>query len=157
MSPSVHLFQYGRSTNILLAMNVIIGWIFHGNLFYIPLYFQNVRGWTPTMAGSLILPLVIAHGLTSGLTGPLVSSFGRYTPIISTGAGLWAIGAAAKTFYGNNTPFWIVTLFGVFEGIGVGCSLQPGKSCSNQTGELRLIAMIYDHSPRRSFGWDSKR
>ena len=110
-------------------MNLIIGWIFHGNLFYIPLYFQNVRGWSPTMAGSLILPLVIAHGLTSGLTGPLVSSSGRYTPIISTGAGLWAIGAAAKTMYGNGTPVWIVTLFGIFEGIGVGCSLQPGKLC----------------------------
>jgi hypothetical protein len=129
LSTLVHLFQYGRSTNILLAMNVIIGWIFHGNLFYIPLYFQNVRGWSPTMAGSLILPLVIAHGLTSGLTGPLVSSSGQYTPIISTGAGLWAIGATAKIMYGNNTPVWTVTLFGVLEGIGVGCSLQPGKHC----------------------------
>ncbi|KAJ5930884.1 hypothetical protein N7466_006377 [Penicillium verhagenii] len=119
------LFQYGRSTNILLAMNFIIGWIFHCNLFYIPLYFQNVRGWSPTMAGSLILPLVIAHGLTSGLNGPVVASLGRYTPVITTGAGIWVIGATAKTLYGNITPAWMIVVFGIFEGVGVGCSLQP--------------------------------
>lgn len=124
---TVQLFRYGRSTNILLAMNVIIGWVFWGNLFYIPLYFQNVRGWNPAMAGSLILPMVIAHGATSGLTGILVAATGRYTLIISTGAALWSVGAAAKTIYGHNTPMWILFLFGIFEGLGVGCSLQPGN------------------------------
>ncbi|KAJ5653061.1 hypothetical protein N7490_000064 [Penicillium lividum] len=137
-----HLFQYGRSTNILLSMNLIIGWIFHGNLFYIPLYFQKVRGWSPTVAGSLILPLVITHGLTSGMTGPLMSKFGRYTPIISTGSGLWVIGATAKTMYGSGTPVWIVSMFAVLEGVGLGCSLQPvlvGLLASSQNSDRAVL------------------
>lgn len=44
-------------------MNLLIGWLFWGNLFYIPLYLQAVREWSPTMAGIFILPLVIAHGI----------------------------------------------------------------------------------------------
>ena len=107
-------------------MNIIIGWVFMGNLFYLPLYFQMIRGWGPSTAGLLILPITIAHGVTSGATGILVATLGRYIPIISTGAAFWVIGAVAKTFYGNETPIWMFSVFGVFEGLGVGCSLQPG-------------------------------
>ncbi|KAF7177472.1 hypothetical protein CNMCM7691_005725 [Aspergillus felis] len=121
----LHLFQYGLSTNILLAMNIIIGWVFWANLFYIPLYFQNVRGWSPATAGSLILPMVIAHGATSALSGILVAATGRYTRIISGGAALWTIGAIGKTLYGQTTPVWSFFMVGIFEGFGVGCSLQP--------------------------------
>ncbi|KAF7160165.1 hypothetical protein CNMCM5623_005680 [Aspergillus felis] len=121
----LHLFQYGLSTNILLAMNIIIGWVFWANLFYIPLYFQNVRGWSPATAGSLILPMVIAHGATSALSGILVAATGRYTRIISGGAALWTIGAIGKTLYGQTTLVWSFFMVGIFEGFGVGCSLQP--------------------------------
>jgi Na+/melibiose symporter-like transporter len=123
----VHLFCYNRSTNTLFALNVLIGWVFWGNLMYIPLYFQNVQGMSPAVAGSLLLPLVIAHGCTSGLSGIVISLSGRYKPVINGGAFLWAIGAIAKTFYDQSTPIWIFLAIGVFEGIGVGCSLQPGS------------------------------
>ncbi|KAE8354370.1 major facilitator superfamily domain-containing protein [Aspergillus coremiiformis] len=121
----MRLFQYNYSTNILLGVNILIGWVFWGNLFYIPLYFQNVRGLGPGMAGSLILPMVIAHGMTSGLTGIIMSWTRRYKAVISTGVGMWAIAAAAKSFYTQRTPWWVLGLGGIFEGIGVGCSLQP--------------------------------
>ncbi|KAE8342655.1 hypothetical protein BDV24DRAFT_173662 [Aspergillus arachidicola] len=128
----MRLFKYNYSTNILLAVNILIGWVFWGNLFYIPLYFQNVRGWSPGTAGSLILPMVIAHGITSGLTGLIISWTGRYKVVISTGVGMWMIAAAAKSFYTQQTPLWILELGGIFEGIGVGCSFQPGSDKSDR-------------------------
>jgi len=88
---------------------------------YIPLYFQNIQGMGPTTAGSLLLPLVIAHGCTSGLSGVVISLSGRYKPVISGGAFLWTIGAIAKIFYNQSTPTWIFLAIGIFEGIGVGC------------------------------------
>jgi hypothetical protein len=126
-SKLVHLFKYNRSVNILAGINILIGWVFWGNLFYIPLYFQNIRGLSPAMAGSLILPMVVAHGATSGLSGILISLCGRYTPVISGGAAFWVMGAIMKLFYSHATPFWLFFVAGIFEGIGVGCHLQPGK------------------------------
>lgn len=123
----MHLFKYGRSTNILLAANIFIGWVFWANLFYMPLYLQNVRGYSPAVAGSYILPMVIAHGATSGLTGILVAALGHYMPIIRTGVGLWAVAACVKTvFYDQTSPVWMIFVIGIFEGFGVGCCLQPG-------------------------------
>ncbi len=121
------LFYYNRSTNILICANILIGWIYWGNLFLLPLYLQNVRGSSPARAGVLMLPMVITHGLTSGLTGVLISMLGHYKPIIVTGAVCWALGALAKTQYDQATPIWQIVVVGILDGIGVGCSLQPGN------------------------------
>ncbi|EHK46108.1 hypothetical protein TRIATDRAFT_292286 [Trichoderma atroviride IMI 206040] len=119
------LFRYGRSTNILIFANILIGWIFWGNMFVLPLYLQNVRGLNPTQAGALMLPMVITHGLTSGLTGILISMIGRYKPVIVIGAACWVLAAIGKMHFHQTTPIWEIIVVGVFDGISVGCSLQP--------------------------------
>lgn len=106
----------------------MIGWVFWGNLFYIPLYLQKVRGWSPATAGVLMLPLVITHGVTSALSGIIMSLLGRYASVISIGTAIWAIGATLKVTYGKSTPVWLILVAGILEGIGVGVSLQPGMS-----------------------------
>ena len=126
------LFQYGRSTNILIFVNILIGWVYWGNSFILPLYLQNVRGVTPSMAGVLMLPLVITHGLTSGITGIVISATGHYKPIIVTGAVCWALAAIEKMHLDQETPIWRLIVVGIFDGLGVGCSLQPGERLVHQ-------------------------
>ncbi|KAH8201481.1 hypothetical protein TruAng_004329 [Truncatella angustata] len=92
----IQLFRYNRSTTTLICINVLIGWVYWGNLFVLPLYLQNVRGSSPAQAGILMLPMVITHGLTSGLTGVLISMLKHYKPIIVTGA-IFLIGIFAGT------------------------------------------------------------
>lgn len=121
------LFQYNYSTNILIHVNILIGWIYWGNLFIMPLYLQNVYGSSPARAGVLMLPMVVAHGLTSAGTGMLISKFGHYKSIIVTGAVCWALAAVEKMHYDQFTPLWKIVVVGIFDGVGVGCSLQPGK------------------------------
>ena len=121
------LFQYNKSTNILICVNLLIGWIYWGNLFVMPLYLQNVHGASPVRAGILMLPMVIAHGVTSAGTGILISRFCQYKSIIVTGAVCWALASIEKMHYGPTTPIWRIVIVGIFDGVGVGCSLQPGK------------------------------
>ena len=116
------LFQYGRSTNTLIFINIFIGWVYWGNLFCIPLYLQNIHGLSPAQAGLFILPMVIAHGLTSGLTGIIISVCSHYKPVIITGAVCWLVGAIAKLKYDQSTPRWILVVVGIFDGVGVLCS-----------------------------------
>lgn len=122
----IQLFRYNRSTTTLICINVLIGWVYWGNLFILPLYLQNVRGASPAQAGVLMLPMVITHGLTSGLTGVLISWLKHYKPIIVSGAICWVLAAVAKMHYSQSTPIWQIIVVGIFDGIGVGCSLQPG-------------------------------
>ncbi|KAB8231128.1 major facilitator superfamily domain-containing protein [Aspergillus alliaceus] len=121
----MRVFQYGHSNVILIGVNFIIGCVFWGNLFWIPLYLQNIRGWSPAKAGLFLLPTVITHGVTSALTGVIISFCGRYTTVIRAGAACWCISAAAKLTYTQFTPSWLLLVAGALDGIGVGCSLQP--------------------------------
>ncbi|KAJ5162501.1 Major facilitator superfamily domain general substrate transporter [Penicillium capsulatum] len=120
-----HLFQYGRSTNLLIFVNVFIGWIFWGNLFVLPLYLQNIRSMSPGQAGVMILPMVIAHGICSAGSGLLISLCGHYKPIVVAGATCWMVAAVVKLWYGQTTPIWTFAVIGILDGVGVGCSLQP--------------------------------
>jgi hypothetical protein len=122
-----HYFYYNSSTNILICVNIFIGWIYWGDLFILLLYLQNVRGLSPVQAGTFMLPTVITHGLTSGLTGVLKFLLGCYKQIIVTGAVCWAVATLTKMNFGKETLLWQIIVAGVLDGIGVGCSLQPGK------------------------------
>ena len=153
-----HLFNYGCSTNILIFINVLIGWIFWGNLFCIPLYLQNIRGFTPGQAGLFMLPMVIAHGLTSALTGLLISLCGHYKPIVVTGAICWAIAAVIKLRYDQSTPIWTLVVIGMFDGVGVGCSLQPGMSfCQPRRFRLHYLHLHSTCRPVRRLGYQRPR
>ncbi|KAI0867763.1 putative efflux pump antibiotic resistance protein [Hypoxylon argillaceum] len=119
------LFYYGFPTNILLSVNFVIGWIFWSNLLVLPLYLQNVRGMSPAKAGVMMLPMVITHGITSGITGVIISVIGHYKPIIVTGAVSWGLAAIGKLRFDLDTPLWMIAGIGVLDGVAVGCSLQP--------------------------------
>ncbi|RYC65765.1 hypothetical protein CHU98_g451 [Xylaria longipes] len=113
-----------------------------GNLFVLPLYLQNVRGSSPAQAGILMLPMVITHGLTSGLAGILISTYGSYKPIIVTGAICWALAAIEKMHYDQATPISKIAVVGVCDGIAVGCSLQPvlvGLFARSDTEDLAVL------------------
>ena len=121
------LFQYNKSTSTLIYINLLIGWIYWGNLFIVPLYLQNVRGMSPSQAALVMLSMVISHGLTSATSGVLISALGHYKPVIVFGSFCWVMGAFAKMHYDHATPIWQIVVVGIFDGIGVGCSLQPGE------------------------------
>ena len=122
----VRLLQNGFTANALLLQSFLIGWVFWANLFYLPLYFQNVRGWSPSRSGVLILPMTVAHGVFSGISGNVVSRLGHFKWIIVVGNAVWTAGLGCQIAYRLNTPVWAIVVIGIANGFGVGLTLQPG-------------------------------
>lgn len=122
----MHLFTTGYAANAFLWQNIGFGWIFWGNLYFLPIYFQNVLNQSPSRAGVLILPLVITNGFVSAIAGYFISKSGKYLWSMFLGTGLWTIGLACQAkFYDMNTTVLTFALVGVVQGIGVGFSFQP--------------------------------
>jgi hypothetical protein len=111
--------------NVFIWQNVAIGWMYFGNLYYTPQYLQNVRGFSPSYAGTLLLPLVVTAGVCSAVSGNLVSRSGRYLWAIVMGAAFWTTGLAFQAgFYDRDTKIYAIALIGICQGIGVGFTLQ---------------------------------
>ncbi|KAF5016452.1 hypothetical protein F66182_11862 [Fusarium sp. NRRL 66182] len=121
----LHLFTADFSCNILLMQNILYGFVFWGNLFYIPIYLQNVRGYSPILAGAIIMPMVGTQGIGSIISGLIISRTGHYNPVMITSQFLWMAGLIGQVFYTATTPLWVICFVGFFQGLGTGGCFQP--------------------------------
>ena len=92
--------------------------------FYIPLYFQAIKGSSATKSGVETLPLIIATTVASFAAGILVTVTGYYTPIMIFGMAEFAIGGGLLTTLGVNTSFARTLGYQILAGIGAGMNFQ---------------------------------
>jgi hypothetical protein len=95
-----------------------------GSIVYLSIYFQVVRGATPTEAGLMLLPLMVGVLLTSILSGQLITKMGRYKIFPIIGTGLATIGLYLMSHMGVDSPYWFSALAMFVLGAGLGNVMQ---------------------------------
>lgn len=120
----VRLFRI-TPVSAILAQNYLFGIVYHSELYYLPIYYQNVRGWNPLIAAALTIPLVVGQSLMSILTGLYISKTKRYGGVIWLGYILWTLGTGLKCTFNRRTHPVIIVGILIIEGCGVGCVFQP--------------------------------
>lgn len=129
----LHMFSK-RSTALLFVQNLLFGYVWQSDIYFLPIYFQDVRGYSPIHSATLILPLLLAQSVTGVLSGPMMSRLGRYLPVLYLGFMLWVIGAGLKILFSRSTSVGIYIAALIIEGAGVGFVFQPCtsfRSCEN--------------------------
>lgn len=119
----LRLFK-NRIFNASVALSFLTGAAMFASILYIPVYQQNVRGYTPTESGLLMLPLVAGMMIASIVSGKLTTKFGRYKifPIIGTltlGLGHWLFSHLSLT-----TSEWLLGVWMFVIGTGLGLFMQ---------------------------------
>lgn len=120
----VRLFTNDKSANLILTYSTLHGFAYWANLFNVPLYLQNVRGYGPIVSGAVVVPMLASHGVGSIISGQIVSRTGHYNNVILPGSMVWALGVSMQTLYTRTTPIYAVCLIGFLQGIGIGCAFQ---------------------------------
>ncbi len=119
----LRLFR-GRTFGIGSVLNFIVGMGMFGGLAALPLYMQIVKGKTPTEAGLLLLPLMIGIMTGSVISGQLIARTGRYRIFPILGLTLLVIGLGLLSRIGVDTPIWVVDVYGLIFGLGLGLNMQ---------------------------------
>src|SRR6185312_12469743 len=91
-----------------------------GLLFALPLWFQNVLGYSAFQAGLALLPLAVGSFMASGLAGALS---GRWTPVsaVRTGIALEIVGIAGiGLLIRPDSTWWVTSPLLLIYGMGVG-------------------------------------
>ncbi|MDO5712601.1 MAG: MDR family MFS transporter, partial [Micrococcales bacterium] len=113
-----------KTVGVASVAGVMLGIGMFGGLASIPLFLQIVKGYSPTAAGLMMVPMTLGLMAGSLLTGRTISKTGRYRhwPIIGTG--LIAMARFALSFLHYDTPRWQALIVLLFFGFGLGLNLQ---------------------------------
>ncbi|KAH8084733.1 efflux pump antibiotic resistance protein [Filobasidium floriforme] len=115
-----------RSSTVSGAMvaTFLSGMVFYAQLFYLPQYFQVVRGESAIRSGVLLLPLIVVQTITSFTSGVIVSKTGDYRINLYLGFGIWTIGIGLLTTIGPDTSIAKICGYQILSGIGGGQTFQ---------------------------------
>ncbi|BDH58759.1 MDR family MFS transporter [Tsukamurella sp. PLM1] len=113
-----------RTTGLAIIASIAVGVGMFGAMSFLGLYFQNSRGYSPTMAGILTIPMVVGMLLSSVVSGQLITRSGKWKRYVVGGAIVLAIGFALLSTIDHLTPIWQVQVYIAIMGFGVGALMQ---------------------------------
>lgn len=100
------------------------GIVFIAGTYYLPLFFQAVRGATPILSGVYLLPTALAIGFSSIATGIFVGKTGMFLPPIYAGFFFMALGFGLYINIAANSSWAKLILYQIIASIGIGPLFQ---------------------------------
>ncbi|XVV12496.1 MDR family MFS transporter [Actinoplanes sp. CA-131856] len=113
-----------RNTALAILASLAVGMAMFGGAVFLGQYFQVGRGYSPTEAGLLTIPMMGGILISSTISGRLITKYGKIKPYILAGTIILVIGFAGLSFLDHDTPLWYVGASMFLVGAGVGMSMQ---------------------------------
>lgn len=113
-----------RTPALAIIASLSVGMAMFGGAVFLGQYFQIGRGYSPTEAGLLTIPLMAGVLLSSTISGRMISRTGRIKPYIVSGTITLVLGFLGLGFVDHATALWIVGVAMAVVGIGVGMTMQ---------------------------------
>ena len=106
------------------AIGFVVGFAMFGAMTFLPLYFQDVHGASPTNSGLRLLPMMVGLFSASIVTGQLVVRGWRYRPFPIAGTAVMTIGIGLLGTIGVTTSTLLTGAYMLILGVGIGLVMQ---------------------------------
>ncbi|OYD06854.1 MFS transporter [Paludifilum halophilum] len=117
------VFKYDMFT-LSVIINAIITMALYAGMFLLPIYLQNLRGFTPLESGLLMLPGAVVMGLMSPVSGALFDRFGP-RPLAIVGLTVTAVTTFQFTHITLETGYSHVILLYTVRAFGMSLLMMP--------------------------------
>ncbi|KAL4902134.1 hypothetical protein BDW74DRAFT_186934 [Aspergillus multicolor] len=124
-NPIMPLRLFRMSSNVAaLLVCFCHGFVYISAFYFLPIFFQAVKGTSVMMSGILILPITIVQCLTGIATGFIIRHTSHYRESICAGMAILTLGFGLFTYFDAETPIVIVAVIEAIAGLGVGLNFQ---------------------------------
>ena len=113
-----------RTFLICSAISFIIGFAMFGAMTYLPTFLQVVHGYSPTLSGVHMIPMVVGLLISSTVSGQIVSRTGHYKVFPIAGTAVTAVGLLLLHQLDEFTATWVMSLYFFVFGLGLGLVMQ---------------------------------
>lgn len=125
------VFSIGTSFSFLIGISMF------GALVFMPLFFQAVKGMSPTMSGLATVPSVIGIVSTSIISGQIISRTGRYKFFPIVGSALFAFALFLMSTLERGTPYPQIAVYAFLIGAGLGLTMQTITTAVQNSVDFR--------------------
>ncbi|KAK3675680.1 hypothetical protein LTR78_004321 [Recurvomyces mirabilis] len=113
-----------RSRLATLGVVFCHGFVFISGSYYLPLYFQAIRGASPLLSGVYLLPTALALAFTSIGTGVFIKKSGMFLPPIYGGMLFLTLGYGLFVDFTSTSGWGKLIAFQIVAGLGIGPLFQ---------------------------------
>ncbi|MGM7680487.1 MDR family MFS transporter [Microbacterium sp. A94] len=113
-----------RTFTLSVLASISIGVAMFGTSVYLAQYMQVSRGYGPTEAGLLTIPMAAGMLISSTVIGQLVTRTGKWKSFLVTGAILMIAGTSLLSTLQYDTSLWLVGTYMFLLGAGTGMTMQ---------------------------------
>jgi len=117
-----------------------IGAAFFLFVYYIPYYFQAIKGTSALRSGIDVLPLILSQVVGTILAGALTSQTGYYMPFVYLSTVFMAVGAGLITLFEVDTPAAKWVGYQIIFGFGAGLGFQQVTLAAQAVLEQKDVA-----------------
>jgi len=116
---------FKKLTNVATLLVVFFhGFVFISSSYYLPLYFQAIRGASPIRSGVLLLPTALALAVTSIGTGVFIRKVGLFLPPMYFGMFMMTVGFGLLVNLDASSSLAKIVVYQVVAGFGIGPLFQ---------------------------------
>jgi EmrB/QacA subfamily drug resistance transporter len=113
-----------RTTTLAIIASIAIGVAMFGSTVFLGQYLQISRGYSPTAAGLLTIPMVGGLLISSTVSGLLITRTGRWKSFLTSGSVLVVAGFALLATIDHETHMVLLGVFLFVLGVGIGMTMQ---------------------------------
>ncbi|MDR1448902.1 MAG: MFS transporter [Propionibacteriaceae bacterium] len=113
-----------RTTALAILASIAVGIGMFGSSVFLGQYYQIARGYSPTTAGLMMVPMMAGVLISSVFIGRWVSRLGQWKPFVLAGAIILTVGFGLMATIGHSTPLWLIGLYSAVAGLGLGMTMQ---------------------------------
>ena len=129
-----------RAAAVTIGASVIVGMSMFGAMMILPQYMQIVHGASPMTSGFMMLPMVVGMMSAAMVSGIITSRTGRIRGFPILGSAVATCAMLLLSRITADTHLWLVMLFMLLLGLGLGNCMQP------------LMLIVQNAVPPRSIG-----
>ncbi|MFQ3847620.1 DHA2 family efflux MFS transporter permease subunit [Staphylococcus shinii] len=135
---SMEVLKYSGFT-LTTVINMIVTMSLFGGMILLPLYLQNLRGFTPIQSGLLLLPGALIMGVMGPVAGKLLDTIG-IKPLALVGTGIMTYATWELTKLNMNTTYGHLMLIYIIRSFGMSFIMMPIMTAGMNSLPQRLIS-----------------
>ncbi|WP_020060073.1 DHA2 family efflux MFS transporter permease subunit [Bacillus sp. 123MFChir2] len=134
----LRVFSYSAFTSTLL-INVVVTMALYGGMILLPVYLQNIRGFTPIDSGLLLLPGSLIMGMMGPFAGKLFDRYG-IRPLAIFGLILTTYATYQFTHLTLETPYSEIMRDYIIRSFGMSFIMMPIMTAGMNALPMKLIS-----------------